>query len=502
MTTGVRRSVWQKSAASPPTFSPLQGDLVVDVVILGAGITGLTAAYHLKRMGRTVAILEAGSVGGGTTGASSAHLDAHPESGARKFIADHGEQAARAITTSRMAAITQIETISGQDARQCAFQRIPAYWYTESDSDRSEQPAEREALHTLGLTTSVATDLGLPFPVAGGLRIENQARFDPLAYVRHLADLVHGNGITIYERTLAEWPESGSPARVRTARGTVTARHILVCTHSPYVGQSSLDIRVAPYQSYMAAVRISQQLPDALYWDNQSPYHYTRRVQGDDSHYILVGGADHKTGDSDRQIAAPQDLSDYIQRRYPGGIIEEMWSAEFFEPVDNLPLIGPLPGSAGIMVATGFSGTGLTYGTIAGNLLAEWVRDEPSELAKLMSPARLNLLAGVKDFVSESADAAWHFIADRFQGDSVKSLETIPSGEGQIIKHAGELVAVYRDDQGTLHQFSPKCTHAGCIVQWNNFERTWDCPCHGGRFTATGERLYGPPADNLSPNEG
>lgn len=502
MTTGVRRSVWEDSAPAPRSFDSLQGDITVDVVILGAGITGLTAAYHLKQLGKTVAILEAHSVGSGTTGASSAHLDAHPESGARKLISDHGEESARAITMSRMAAITQIETLSGQHAEQCQFHRIPGYLYSESNSDHSELLDEQEALSKLGLSTSKASDLDLPFPVASGLRIENQARFDPLQYVRHLANLVHGDGVAIYEWTLAEWPEAGSPARVPTSRGTVSADHVLVCTHSPYVGRSSLDVRVAPYQSYLAVLRISQSLPDALFWDNQSPYHYTRRLNGNDPSHILVGGADHKTGDSDRQKAAPQALSDYIQRRYPGAQIENMWSAEFYEPIDHLPLIGPLPGNEGIMVATGYSGVGLTFGTVAGNLLAEWVREEPSELAELMSPARIKLLTGIKDFVSESADAAWHFIADRFQGDSPEAIESIASGKGHLIKRDGNLLAVYRDDQGTLHQFSPKCTHMGCVVQWNDFEKTWDCPCHGGRFTATGQRLYGPPAENLDSEQG
>lgn len=470
----------------------------VEVAIIGAGITGLTAGLHLRRAGVSVAILEAGTVGAGTTGGTSAHLDAHPEQGASRLIRQYGLEAARTTTTARMAAIQQIEDWVNEYQIDCEFQRIPGFWYSEEERRAHDVQKEAAALMDLALSVETVTEVGLPFATASGVRIENQARFHPLKYLKGLAEQLIIAGGVLCEHVRAQPPEDGTPCKIETSRGTLEAERVLVCAHSAYLGMSQLDTRVAPYQSYVIAARIAEAIPDALFWDNADPYHYWRRAEGNDPHLVIVGGEDHKTGQENEHDALER-LEAYLRQRVTVESVECRWSAELFEPVDDLPYIGRVPSTKQLFIATGFSGTGLTFGTLAGHLLSDLVLDRKNPVADLFSPSRVKPLAAAFDFVKENVNVAQHFVMDRFKGDRVKAFEEIALGEGRLVIHNGKQIAAYRDQKGELFLLSPVCTHMGCHVLWNEVEQTWDCPCHGGRYSATGERLYGPPTEDLVP---
>ena len=246
----------------------LTGDLSVDVAVIGAGITGLTAALHLTRAGKSVAVLEAGRIGDGTTGGTSAHLDVMPDAGVRRLIRDFGRPDAAALTAARVAAIDQIEAWCRDLTIDCGFRRISAYRYTERDDGMAAMRDECDAARQAGVAATMTDQVPLPFPCAGGMRIENQARFHPLRYLHGLAGHVRGDRGAIYENTRAQPPEYGPPARVATPHGCVTAAAVIVATHSPFLGVSHLDARVEPYISCVIVARIDGTLDDALYWED------------------------------------------------------------------------------------------------------------------------------------------------------------------------------------------------------------------------------------------
>jgi glycine/D-amino acid oxidase-like deaminating enzyme/nitrite reductase/ring-hydroxylating ferredoxin subunit len=483
--------------SKPPKVEP---NTHVEVAVVGAGITGLTAALHLKQAGKRVAVLEAGPLGAGTTGGTSGHLDTVPEQGARELIDKFGRHGAAQAVTARRDAIDQIETWCEQFAPSAEFARVPGYLYTEASERAGAFAAIAEALAQLGLEVSTVAETPLPFASSAAIRVEQQARFHPVEYLRGLAEAVQGDSGNVYLHTRAlRQPVDASPCRLETNRGELLADQVVLATHSAFMGISQLDLRVAPYQSYVMAAEVADEPTDALYWDDASPYHYTRLASSREPQLVIVGGADHKTGQADDSRDHFHALEEYIRERWHVRAIRRRWSAEFFEPADGLPLVGRLPLSRHIYAATGFSGTGLTWGTSAGRLIADLILEHENPLAELLSPGRIKPLAAATDFVKENTNIATRFVVDRFAAERIDSLGAVQPGEGRLVEIRGKRVAAYRDPEGVLHLLSSVCTHAGCVVQWNQAERTWDCPCHGGRYAATGERIYGPAPADLEP---
>ncbi|MCB0322019.1 MAG: FAD-dependent oxidoreductase [Bdellovibrionales bacterium] len=493
-------SFW--SVSTPDTtddYPPLSSDIEVDVAIVGAGITGLTTACHLKNAGKRVAVLDAGSVAAGTSSGTSAHLDAVPEHGASALIESVGLEAAQAITRGRMDAIAQIEAWSQAFSIDSEFKRVTAFSYSETPEDREALVVELQGLRNLGLDAAAMVSEELPFPFYGGCRIAQQARFRPVKYLQGLARALHDERCTIYQHTRMLPPEDGTPCRIQTVAGhTVHAQAVVLATHSAFLGVSHLDTRIAPYQSYVITAAVEQGLADALYWDAAAPYHYIRLLNEHDSRILVVGGADHKTGQSDDERVHFTELEQFVDRHFGLREVLFRWSAQFFESSDHLPFIGRVPTRRHIYIGTGYSGVGLTYGTLAGKMISELILHEATPLGDVLSPSRIRLRESAGNYLRENFNVASHFVKDRLAAQSAEG-QLLEKGTGSIVKEDGKVLAIYRDEAGKLHELEATCTHAGCIVQWNDAEKTWDCPCHGGRFSPEGVRLYGPPVHDLKP---
>jgi nitrite reductase/ring-hydroxylating ferredoxin subunit len=355
-----------------------------------------------------------------------------------------------------------------------------------------------EIARGLGLESSFATGGDLPF-VRVAMVVPNQAQLNALWYVRGLAGAVHGEGSAVFEDTRVDSVEDGKPCRVSSANGVILAQHVVHATHTPVSLEMPMQVRVAPYMSYVIAVTLDAPGPNGLMWDTMEPYHYLRSYTLPDGRaVVLIGGEDHKTGQDQDTAARFGALAAYARERFRVQDIGWQWCNEVFEPADGLPYIGPLGAHRHVSVGTGYAGNGLTFGTLAGLGLADALLGRGDAPIRPMSPRRVHG-RGVGHFLKENANVAWRLIRDRIHGDDERS-ELTP-GEGRVVRLDGRKVALYRDPQGDVHAMSAVCPHAGGIVQWNKADCTWDCPLHGSRFGAHGKVLNGPTTADLSPVE-
>jgi glycine/D-amino acid oxidase-like deaminating enzyme/nitrite reductase/ring-hydroxylating ferredoxin subunit len=367
--------------------------------------------------------------------------------------------------------------------------------------------AARSAEHAEDLRQSLAAcdTLGIdvewidavpPFGVPG-LRFAQQARFRPHQYLRALAGELPGGGCSVHERSPVD--DITGPPFVLRVKGTraVHADRLLVMTHTPVrgvagdVAATRAQSRLALYTSYAVRARIPKgSLPDALYCDTVTPYRYVRLDPHPAFDHVIVGGADHKTGQSDDPAAHLTEVEAALRTVAPDAEVDYRWSGQVVESIDGLPFIGESAPQQ--FSATGYGGNGLTFGTLAGVMAADWVSGVANPWRELFAWDRSGLRGGVRNYLRENADYPYYRIRDLFVGAQHRSLRSVPRGEGRVIDVDGQALAVYRRDDGTTVQRSATCPHRGCRVGWNRAEQTWDCPCHGSRFTPDGAVLAGP----------
>jgi glycine/D-amino acid oxidase-like deaminating enzyme/nitrite reductase/ring-hydroxylating ferredoxin subunit len=493
--TGRTDSLWMASA--PPRVHPrLPRNLRTDVCVIGAGIAGITTAYLLASEGREVVVLEDGAVGGGETGRTTAHLASALDDRFHVLERLHGPEGARLAAASHAAAIDRIETIVGEEAIACDFERLDGYLFVPPGGSLDVLDAEFEAARRAGVqgVEVVPRAPGLSLDTGVCLRFPRQAQFHPLRYLEALAGAIEIREGRIFGETHVTGVDAGPPARVTTEAGLVVTADFVVCaTNTPIIDWLVIHSKQSAYRTFAIGARLaSGAVPKALWWDTADPYHYVRRY-GD---VLIVGGEDHKTGQEDDASRRFARLEEWTRDRFEVGAVDYCWSGQVMEPVDGLAYIGRNPGDKGhVFVATGDSGHGMTHGTIAGMLITDLIAGRPNEWERLYDPSRKPLRAA-KEYLRENVNVVRQYL-DLVSPGEVRSVDEVAPGDGAILRQGLAKLAVHRDDAGTLHVLSAVCTHLGCIVHWNSLERTWDCPCHGSRFGIDGAVLNGPAAAGL-----
>jgi glycine/D-amino acid oxidase-like deaminating enzyme/nitrite reductase/ring-hydroxylating ferredoxin subunit len=482
-------SLWTNTAPEP-SYPALTGDdTFVDVAVVGGGITGITTALLLKQAGQRTAVLEARRIAGGVTGGTTAHVTAALDTRYHVLRRDFGVRGARLAAESAEAAIEQVAALVEAYSIDCAFERVPGYLLASNEDQARELEEERGACAEVGIPVALEIP---PFPlrIQAGLKFNNQAQFHPVRYVSALAKAIHGDGSHVFENTRVLAIDEGDPCRLHLESGaTLTARRVVMATHAP-LNRVLLLTKLASYRSYVVSGRI-EAFPRGLFWDMEEPYHYVRQARVGSESHLIVGGEDHKTGKESDTEAAFERIASYA-RSLGLSQVQHRWSAQVVEPVDGLPFIGLNAGSSRVYVATGYSGNGMTFGTLAGMILSDACLDRKSRFAELYDATRFKVMTSMPTYLAENVDFPLHLVSDRIRPPDVRSVDEIAPGAGAIACIGGERLAVYRDDAGALQALSPICTHLGCHVKFNPSEKTWDCPCHGSRFATDGSVIDGP----------
>jgi glycine/D-amino acid oxidase-like deaminating enzyme/nitrite reductase/ring-hydroxylating ferredoxin subunit len=494
-------SLWQAThlELSRPA---LISDARADVCVIGAGIAGMMTAYLLAREGRRVIVLDDGPIGGGETGRTTAHLSDALDDRYRRLEQVHGADGARLAAASHRSAIDRIAQVVADERIDCDFAWVDGFLFPSAQTDDDDLRDEFEAARRAGVPAEHAADPPYaPFGERPALRFPRQARVHALKLLHGLARCIERDDGRIHTATHVTGVTGGAPVRVDTDTGfSVLASAVVAATNSPITDYVVTHAKQAPYRTFALAARVpAGSVPDALYWEDADPYIYVRLQPADGHDYVIAGGEDYKTGQKEDDAERLDRLAAWTRERFPMvESIDYQWSGQVLEPADGLAFIGPNPdGAENVYIATGDSGHGMTHGTIAGILLTDLIAGRPNDWTQIYDPRRISLRS-VRELAKENINVAAQYSAWVLPGDA-SSAADVPPGEGRVVRRGARMIAVHRGEDGVLIERSAACTHLKCIVNWNSLEKSWDCPCHGSRFSPTGAVLNGPALAPLEP---
>lgn len=490
------QAVWNSAPLTTSVYKSLSSDIEADVAIIGAGITGLSTAYNLKKGGKKVVVLESGEVGMGTTGSSTGNLYV-PTAKFKTILSKHSKEVLDTVISSRNAAMAFIENRVNEFGIECGFTNVPWYYFTNNEDNVSEIDKEYEAMVAGGLNPEKTLPPLFPFSAKSIVHVDGQAQFNPLQYVKKLAAELSDENCLIFEKTKVTDIKDGTPCRIETTGGTVTAKKVVQATHTPK-GIYAVHAVMEVYREYALAARLNQPMAqDAIYWllDGEKKYSIRTYSVGESS-WLVALDESQKIGHKENTLENFVKLDEFIRSVFDVAEVEFFWAAQNYSPADYLPYIGTSPMQNNVYIATGFSADGLVWGTAASIVISDLILGNENRWAKIFAPTRFTPAASAEKAIKENIHVAKHLLKDHVK-KAEKDITGLSNGESKIVDHDGKKAAVYRDENGQLHVVSAICTHMGCVVHWNNAEKSWDCPCHGTRFTVDGEVLEGPAFKNL-----
>jgi glycine/D-amino acid oxidase-like deaminating enzyme/nitrite reductase/ring-hydroxylating ferredoxin subunit len=493
-------SYWVDSTGDPPL--PPSAPQDADVVVLGAGIAGITTAYLLKQAGLTVTLIEADErLAAGVTGHTTAKVTSQHGAIYSSLTSKFGRDTARAYGAGQQLAVDWIETEAAAIGAEADWSRRDSYAYAERPESVDGLRREADAAVAAGLPALFTTEVGLPFPVTGAVRFTGQAQFHPRRWLLELATRIPGDGGTVVTGTRALGLTEGDPCVVETTAGPVRGTHVVVATHYPIFDRGLFFARLEPRRDLVVAgYAAADAVPHDLYISVEDRHSVRTTPAGDGRVLLIAGGEPHRVG-ARTSVAQHYDaLAAWAADRL--GLTEPAyrWLAHDLTTVDSLPYVGRFhPRASNLWVATGFGHWGMTNGTLAGLLLRDLITDTENPLAGVLDPQRLSVRQSATEFVKANAYVAGRFLGDRVDALAARrGIDSLPPGRGRVVTDGVRAIAAYRDDEGGLRCVSARCTHLGCLVVFNDAEKTWDCPCHASRFDTEGRVLAGPAVHPLS----
>ncbi len=490
-------SPWRDDLRKIATYPQLKSDIKVDVAIIGGGITGLTTAYLLAKEDKKVAVVERDVIGYGETSHTTAMITVFFDFYSKEIVKIFDEVAAKAYWDTKQKAIDKVEQIICLESIECSLTKCPNIAYSVNKQGFDELEQEAAYGQKFGYKVDVHKDSTLNFNNIGYIKIANQAKFQPLKYIYSLAKVAKNLGTQLFENTLAtEISSDKNGVKVITENGIIEAKEVVIATHYPFTADPILMGKLTPLNTYVIRAEIEKdRFMEANYQDTNDPYYYWRIEKGEKNDILILGGCDHRTGKDSQRDDVFGQLEEYAQKVL--GLHEytvtHRWGGQVIEAGDYLPLIGKYKDHQ--YIATAFSGNGMTFGTYSAMHITDLIMGRTNPYVKLLDPSRTKSITGV---MHEGMLNTKDYVGGRFSALLNKG-KNQAKGHGEVTSKDGKQVAVYTDENGKKHELSAVCTHLGCIVDWNKFEKTWDCPCHGSRFNTEGKVLTGPALKPLKP---
>ncbi|MEN1969428.1 FAD-dependent oxidoreductase [Lentibacillus sp. N15] len=490
---------WVDSVAFPE-FPELDQSIQADIGIVGGGIVGITAAYLLSQQKMNVVLLDANRLANGTTGHTTAKITAQHGLIYDELIQHFGIDKTKLYYQAAMEAKQLIEDLIKEHDISCEYQEEDAYLFTNASSYVEKLETEKKAYDQLGIPGELTDHMPLNLPIKSVLVMKDQAQFHPLKYLKALVEEAVNNGVRIFEQTTATDVEYTKHPAIVTRNGhRVKCRYVIEASHYPfYDGQGLYPARMYPERAYAIAMKTTKEFPGGMYINAETPTRSIRTTTINGEEMWLIVGEKHKTGQGKSTSKHYEALQDFAETNF--GISEYLyrWSTQDLTTLDKVPYIGKVTeNQQNVFVATGFRKWGMTGGTIAAKVISDLISKEESPYEELFSPSRFQADPAVKEFAKANADVAKHLIKGKLEytNDNIKDLEPDQATTTRI---HGKRTGVYKDADNRLYAVDTTCTHLGCEVNWNAGDRTWDCPCHGSRYSFTGEVIEGPAKEPLN----
>ena len=492
-------SLWLDSTNTNNDLSSINKNTICDVCIIGSGITGLSCGYYLSKKGLNVAILDKFDIGTKASGNTTAKITYQHNLIYDYLINSKSKKFALAYLDSNKKAISNIKSIINEEQIDCVFEIESNYVYTTKQEELPKIHKEIEALHTLGEEVEFVTQSELPFKIAGALRNKNQAQFHPRKYMLGLANCILKNGGNIYTHTTAyDVKKENSNYLIYANNYLVQSKYVIIASHFPFINFPGFYFsKMYQSTSYIIAVDTHSKLFDGIYINPTEPIYSFRTANYNGKKILLIAGADHKTGYAPDLNKSYNLLENEAKKYYPNSEILFRWNTRDCISLDKIPYIGDFSNlMPNMYVATGFNKWGMTSANIAANILTDKILGKENKYAFVFDSNRLEPIKNRGEIKNIANQVLKSLISNRIKVPEA-DLEEIKKDNGGIIKIDGTNVGIYKDTSGNIFAINPTCTHLGCLLTWNNLDKTWDCPCHGSRFNFKGENIYDPAFKNL-----
>ena len=493
-------SLWIESIENKNNFKKLEKDISTDICIIGAGTFGLTCGYYLVKQGYNVTILEKEhEIASKTTGHTTAKITSQHNLIYKYLIDSLGKVQAKKYLYANQEAIENIARIIKDENIDCDFERTDSYVYTRDKDELEKIKLENKAVNLLGFKSEFVKKTTLPFEILGAIKFPNQAQFNPLKYAYSLSDIITKNSGKIYTDTLVQNVKKERDYYITTTENNqIKSKYVIIASHYPFIDRLGYYfLKMYQSTSYIIVVDTNGKTFDGMYINSETPTFSYRFVNYKNKKVLLVCGSDHKTGSKIDLSNAYNILENEVRKYYPDCKILYKWNTEDCISLDKIPYIGEFSNLMPHMyIGTGFNKWGMTSSNVAANIIVDKILGKENKYEDVFKSTRLHPIKNNEDLGNMVKEVTNYLVLNRFKIPE-SNLSNIENDTGHILEYEGQKVGIYKDKNGKIFAINPVCTHLGCILSWNNLDKTWDCPCHGSRFDYKGHQLYNPAIKDL-----
>lgn len=481
-------------------FPELKENLEAEICIIGGGIFGISTAHYLCKYGYKVVLIEKDKLASKVTGHTTAKITSQHGLIYHYLLNQYGKDFAKRYYDANQKAIENIEKIISTNNIECDFKKQTSSIYTTNKSEIQKIEEEFRALNELDIKAKKNEESPLPFKIISSIEFENQAQFNPIKYIKGLVKTIKENSGLIFENTTCyDIKKEKNSYICYTKNNKIKTKYVIIATQYPFVNFPGIYFaKMYQSSSYVIGLDTKTDLFNGMYINIQSPIYSFRTAFDEGKEILLIGGLDHKTGENIDYKNSYGLLEEKAKIWYPSCEIKYRWSTRDCITLDKIPYIGEFSNMLpNIYVGTGFNKWGMTSSNIAARIITDKITKKENEYEYIFKATRINPIVNkdeVKNMISQTTKS---LVMERIKEDSKENIDDIKEETGKIIEIRGEKVGVYKDINGKIFAVKPVCTHLGCILNWNDADKTWDCPCHGSRFDYKGRNINNPAIKDL-----